>query len=185
MSLYVTGAAMDLDSVWATAGLAAGDYAKDQGGFAEYYDSFGFVGFYGTLTTMTTTKMVKVKFSGPRTGWSFDGAPNIMPFSLTLNAGWTWLPCPWPTAVDMAANMPSTYSWAENDLIKSQNGFATYYATAGFTGWYGPTLPTIDPGKGYKVSLQGSGTLTFNQGVPAASGRRLAAPELLLKLESL
>jgi len=142
-------------------GLSAndGDYIKNQLSFAQFYDSFG---WYGTLNTMSTDEMYKVNRAAATL--TIAGTPTPLPKSLTLNSGWNYMPSPYQTSTAVSEGMLTGLTYVENDMVKSQSDFSTYYA--GF-GWYG-TLVNLTPGLGYKLNLGNSGTGIF---LDLSSGR--------------
>ncbi|PHN03788.1 T9SS type A sorting domain-containing protein [Flavilitoribacter nigricans] len=82
-----------------------------------------------------------------------------LPYDLDVAGGWNW--------IGYAGQDPATTETtlqdltpADGDLIKSQTEFATYQAVSGWTG----SLATMNPGKGYKLQLGSSGTLTYRGG---------------------
>eukprot|EP00326_Haptolina_ericina_P010239 CAMPEP_0181227924 /NCGR_PEP_ID=MMETSP1096-20121128/33060_1 /TAXON_ID=156174 ORGANISM="Chrysochromulina ericina, Strain CCMP281" /NCGR_SAMPLE_ID=MMETSP1096 /ASSEMBLY_ACC=CAM_ASM_000453 /LENGTH=77 /DNA_ID=CAMNT_0023321387 /DNA_START=6 /DNA_END=239 /DNA_ORIENTATION=- len=76
-----------------------------------------------------------------------------------MNAGWTWLPCPYQTAQPLQTGAPasSALPYTQGDQFKSQTSFSEFYA--GY-GWYG-TLTTIKPGFGYKAKTASGGARQF------------------------
>ena len=79
------------------------------------------------------------------------GTPVVLPKSVTLNQGWTFLPCPFQMPVPVAGGVPTGVEYdLEYDLgdtFKSQFAFSTFYPTFG---WFG-SLTTMSPGGGYKL----------------------------------
>uniref|UniRef100_A0A7S3BKZ5 Uncharacterized protein n=1 Tax=Haptolina ericina TaxID=156174 RepID=A0A7S3BKZ5_9EUKA len=138
--------------------LQGADQVKNQFEFAEYYDGFG---FYGTLSSMSADVMFAVKTASEAT-LTVTGAPVALPKSVTLYRGWTWVPCPYQTAVQLAdaltyESSAGTSLYAAGDQFKSQFEFAEFYAGFGFYG----TLTTVEPGKGYRVKTSEAGTASF------------------------
>ena len=111
--------------------LTAGDHIRSQYVFADYYEGFG---FFGGLITLSTDEMyaVKVTREGGAT-LTVSGTPVALPKPITLNSGWSFIPCPHQAATGLTAAMP-THTYANGDQIKSQLQFAEYYGF-GF-GWY-------------------------------------------------
>ena len=133
-------------------------------------------GFYGTLTEMDTYQAYKTNFQQEKV-LTFTGMPVTLPMSVTLSNGWNWLSCPYVSDVDLGAHIPTGVTYAENDLIKSQTDFATFY---GAYGWYG-TLTLLEPGKGYKIQVA-TGNIAY---FPETTRRQLATRrEELQRLES-
>jgi len=129
------------------------DYVKSQTTFTQFYDGFG---FYGTLGSIDTDGMFKVKFASKKTA-IVEGAPVAVPKIITLVGGWNYLPCPYQSPVELSIAMPKM-TYAEDDMVKSQITFSTFY---GEYGWYG-TLKDLAPGQGYKLKTAIGGSATFD-----------------------
>jgi len=138
------------------------DYIKSQTEFAQYYGGYG---FFGTLTTISTKSMYKLKRESAtsKLSMSIFGTPVDLPLSTTLTGGWNYLGCPYKTQQPLSDSLPDL-SYAENDMVKSQTVFTNYYP--GY-GWFG-NLNTLDPGFGYKMKLNKGGNAKF----PKPAGRR-------------
>jgi len=139
---------------------AVDDYVKSQTTFTQFYDGFG---FYGTLASLTNDEMYKIKTSSGHT-LTLTGTPVTLPLAITLAGGWNYVPCPYQSATDLSAGLP-TVTYTADDLIKSQTVFSTYYD--GF-GWFG-NLNQIAPGEGYKLKCAVGATSEYPV---ASSGRR-------------
>ena len=87
-------------------------------------------GFYGQLTTLTTNEMYAVKLASTAT-LSVTGMPTTLPKTVSLNSGWTFLPCPFQSSVALAVGAPA-FTYTQGDQYKSQAQFAEYCETAGF-----------------------------------------------------
>jgi len=155
ISLNVEAADISVSAIFSGSSvpLEPDDYLKNQFAFTQYYAGYG---FFGALTTMSTSEMYA--FRTLTTGKSFvvRGTPVSLPKQITLYTGWTWIPCPYQTTVALSAGVP-TYSYAATNQVKSQTLFAEYYD--GY-GWFG-TLSTMVPGAGYKVKVTSGGIATF------------------------
>ncbi len=75
---------------------------------------------------------------------------------ITLNQGWNWIGYPLATANDVNVAL-SGLDAHDNDILKSQEAFTTYYD--GF-GWMG-SLNTITPGMGLMYESNNSGAVSF------------------------
>jgi len=135
--------------------LASDDAIKNQMVFTNYYSGYG---FFGQLTTLTNGEMYATNFAAAAT-LTVTGTPVALPMTITMNPGWTWLPCPYQTAQPLRTGAPasSAVPYTNGDQFKSQNQFSEYYA--GY-GWYG-TLTTIEPGSGYKAKTASGGARRF------------------------
>ena len=132
--------------------MGTGDQVKDQYVFTSYYAGYG---FFGILDTLTTDSMYAVK-STDGGSLSVTGTPTALPKRVTLNAGWTWLPCPYQASLPLQIAAP-TFAYGDGDQFKSQSQFTQYYAGYGFFG----TLVSLEPGQGYKVHASTGGGATF------------------------
>ena len=81
-------------------------------------------GFYGQLTTLTTNEMYAVKLASSAT-LSVTGMPTTLPKTVPLNAGWTFVPCPYQAATALASGAPA-FQYTQGDLYKSQTAFSEY-----------------------------------------------------------
>eukprot|EP00326_Haptolina_ericina_P005331 CAMPEP_0181212292 /NCGR_PEP_ID=MMETSP1096-20121128/24270_1 /TAXON_ID=156174 ORGANISM="Chrysochromulina ericina, Strain CCMP281" /NCGR_SAMPLE_ID=MMETSP1096 /ASSEMBLY_ACC=CAM_ASM_000453 /LENGTH=167 /DNA_ID=CAMNT_0023303807 /DNA_START=6 /DNA_END=509 /DNA_ORIENTATION=+ len=154
LSLNVEIADMSLGSVFGDLSnpFVNDDYIKGQFEFSQYYAGYG---FYGTLNTIRTDTMYKVK-KASSAALTFAGEPTALPKAFTISAGWNYVPCPHQRSVALGEGLPS-HSWVSGDTMKSQMQFATYYE--GF-GWFGQ-LSSLDPGQGYKMKVASSGSAPF------------------------
>jgi len=144
---------MSVNSVFSPIALAAGNHVKSRTAFTEYYPGYG---FFGQLQTLTTDKMFQVQLA-VATSLSVTGIPVQLPMSVTLNAGWNWLNCPYTAPVGLLQGVPS-FEYTMNDQIKSQRSFAQYY---GQYGWFGG-LMALTPGLGYQLLVASGGQGTFS-----------------------
>lgn len=163
---------------------AVGDEIKDQYIFTQHYGTYG---WFGNLNTFTTDVMYAIKVSrGYTSTFTFEGVPVELPKTVTLNDGWTYVPCPYQQSTPVAQYLPtaSGVDYALGDQLKDRSIFTENY---GAYGWFG-TLTHVVPGGGYMLktlnpspmSLQ---TVTF---AAASSGRRaLAAGKTVALSESL
>lgn len=75
---------------------------------------------------------------------------------ITMDPGWNWIGYPMTTANGVSVAL-SDIEAQPNDVLKSQESFATYYE--GF-GWFG-SLNTITPGMGLMYDSKNSSSVTF------------------------
>ena len=133
------------------------DYFKGQNSFSQYYSGWG---FYGSLLTVSTKTMYKVKKAAGAT-LAVNGVPLALPLHMTFTAGWNYVPCPYQQTTSLTRAFPfsgpSSLSYTTADLLKSQVTFATFYE--GY-GWFG-NLKGISPGAGYKLRLERGGRAAF------------------------
>jgi hypothetical protein len=143
---------MGVNAAFAGFSMQSGDQIKDQYVFTEYYPGFG---FFGGLTALTTNSMYAV-LSATGGTHTVTGCPVALPKVVSLNAGWTFLPCPYQTSTALVKAVPD-YSYAAGDQVKSQLYFAEFYSGFGFFG----SLASMEPGLGYKVKVSTGGVATF------------------------
>ena len=169
MSLNVEDDDMSTTAVFASidSQLVANDYLKSQTSFSQYYPGFG---FYGTLSALDTAQMYKVQMANGVT-LTFSGTPTPLPKTVIFVEGWNYMPCPFQTTTGLDIGQPSL-AYTQDDQIKSQTVFATYYD--GY-GWFG-NLNDLYPGAGYKMKLATGGDAIFPD---LSSGRRQLEPSLL------
>lgn len=75
---------------------------------------------------------------------------------ITMNAGWNWIGYPMATANSVSVAL-SDIEAQPNDVLKSQESFATYYEGMG---WFG-SLNTITPGMGLMYDSKNDAPVTF------------------------
>ena len=101
-------------------------------------------GFYGQLTTLTTNVMYAVKLGSSAT-LSVTGMPTTLPKTVSLNSGWTFVPCPFQSSIALSTGAPS-FTYTQGDQYKSQAQFAEYCETAGVERGH-PCPPTPQAGR--------------------------------------
>ena len=75
---------------------------------------------------------------------------------ITMNSGWNWIGYPMATANSVSVAL-SDLEAQPNDVLKSQESFATYYEGMG---WFG-SLNTITPGMGLMYDSKNDAPVTF------------------------
>ena len=140
---------------------------KSQDAFLTYDDELGWM---GSLETLENEKMYKLDIDGSCSISLNDYKAKPEEHPITLNPGWNWIgyvedqPLPLNNAL-------AGLTVSENDLIKSYDGFSTYYQ--GF-GWWG-TLSVMEPGKGYMYRSGNSEAVTFTY--PAIARPSVVMPD--------
>ena len=130
-------------------------------GRVDYYDVQGGI-WYGTLNTIYNEQMYKINTSTDITSELRGQYANPSTHPITIGNSWNWIGFPYNQAVSINVAM-SGFTPNSLDQIKSfGDGYATYYVTTNFTGWYG-TLTMLQPGKGYMYysSSEDSKTLVY------------------------
>jgi len=154
LSFNVDAVDMSIGGVFSdVATLVNGDSIKSQSTFTEYYDGYG---FFGQLTTFTTDEMYAVKLATPASV-TISGLLVALPKTISLSSGWSWIPCPYESAVPLSSGAP-TFGYAQGDQYKSQSSFSEFYD--GY-GWFG-TLLELSPGTGYRVKVATGGSASFS-----------------------
>lgn len=141
-----------LGEVLASVAAHSGDFIKSQDQFAEFYPGYG---WYGSLSSLCSTKMYAIRLASPQT-LSYTAPPVALDTPVPLSAGWNYFPFLLPAETSLACGMPA-YEYSGNDFIKSQTGFAQYYA--GY-GWFG-SLATLTPGGGYMLKVSAAISVNY------------------------
>jgi len=155
--------------------LVNNDHVKDQYDFTSYYEGYG---FFGQLVNFNTDVMFAVQLvGGSGATWTVTGQPATLPRTVTLNRGWTYISCPYPTAMPMTA-MPQSVSggftgYVNGDQVKSFTDFTDYYE--GF-GWFGQLI-NLEPGVGYMLDTSAGGAAKYE--LVSAAGRRQLQNKIL------
>jgi len=113
---------------------------KSQQQYLNYYEGMGWM---GTLTEIANESTYKIKNMAPCTV-SIIGLEAISEqHPITLTPGWNWIGYPYsePLSIETAF---SNISLSDGDLVKSLDGYSTYYEGLGWMGG----LRTITPGMG-------------------------------------
>jgi len=140
--------------------LSGNDVVKNQVGFSNYLDGYG---WYGTITTVSAYDCYKFNLAVGGdlvlTGEPVDPSTN----TISINAGWTWLGYPLmasgPLGTDSFLTDAASSTFSTGDSLKSQSdGFTSYIA--GY-GWYG-SLNSLEAGQGYMIKTANANTLTFS-----------------------
>ena len=126
---------------------------RSQVGYTDYYAGYG---WYGSLASIDNESSYKIKANAPcsvaLTG--VEAVPSQHP--ITLDQGWTWMGYVSSIAMDVNEAL-SGLEATVGDKLKSQEGYADYYANYG---WYG-SLSTIEPGMGLMYYSANSEAVTF------------------------
>ena len=116
-------------------------------GYVEAYEYNGETNWYGTLSSISNEQMYKIRTNAECNAIVEGWLANPADHPITINNGWNWIgfPCNQNVGVDEAM---SGFTPENNDIIKSRNGYSTYYSDGNYNMWYG-TLNTLESGKGY------------------------------------
>jgi len=153
--------------------LVNNDHVKDQYDFTSYYEGYG---FFGQLTHFNTDVMFAVQLvGGLGATWTVTGQPAVLPKTVTLNRGWTYISCPYPTAMKISGStdyLPHGIPFQNGDQVKSFTDFTDYYESYG---WFG-TLDELEPGIGYMLDTSAGGSAVYEP----ARRRQLQDKSLML-----
>ena len=122
-------------------------------GYTDYYQGYG---WYGSLSSLNNESSYRVITSAPCTVTMTGNTAVPSQHPITLSQGWTWIGYVPSTAMSVDAAMANVNA-TSGDKLKSQQGYADYYA--GY-GWFG-SLNTIEPGMGLMYYSANSATTTF------------------------
>ncbi len=159
---------MSIGGVLDDLNLISGDLAKSQVAFSQFDPTLGWAGSLGTIEN-TTGYMIHLSEAGTI---SLDGIPaKADSVDVPVGDGWTWIPYLPQGATDVNTALDDL-SPTENDVIKSQYGFAQYLKINNNTkGWVG-SLQQMEPGLAYKLYLtnaQNSGNAFQYPVIPAGT----------------
>jgi len=133
-------------------------------GYVEAYEYNGETNWYGTLSSISNEQMYKIRTNAECNAIVEGWLANPADHPITINNGWNWIgfPCNQNVSVDEAM---SGFTPENNDIIKSRNGYSTYYSDGNYNMWYG-TLNTLESGKGYMYRSNSATqkTLVFTAG---------------------
>nr|MBX2820887.1 T9SS type A sorting domain-containing protein [Rhodothermaceae bacterium] len=115
----------------------------------------------GSISMISPGRAYQIKLAQPSTLVISGNATPLAP--IALQAGWNWLGYTPQSALPVGTAL-SSLTPSAGDLIKSQTQFAQYDGT----NWIG-SLATMEPGKGYQISLTTSGSLTYPSGNSAGN----------------
>ena len=133
---------------------ANGIMIKSQEGSVSYDAESG--EWSGSLTALNNQSMYKIQMSDEAVVSMIGQYDNYEEDTITLYNGWTYIgfTMRWHTELnDALANLVAT----DGDMIKSQNGFATYDAEGG---WFG-SLAYLTPGYGYMYKSMNENEVEF------------------------
>ena len=133
-------------------------------GFVESYEYNGTTGWFGALANVCNEQMYMIQ-TNAACNMSITGYaayPDEHP--ITIEDGWNWIGFPSVYAVNLETALEG-FAPENNDIIKSRDGFTTYFSEGGNSMWYG-SLNSFEPGKGYmyKSNSTEPKVLTFQSG---------------------
>ena len=133
-------------------------------GFVEFFDINGWTGWYGSLETIHNEQMYKILANYDCEANMYGYVANPADHPVAIEPGWNWIGFPCAQAVNIETALEG-FTPENNDVIKSRNGFTTYYSDGDTGMWYG-SLNSFEPGQGYMYQSYGSEpkTLTFQLG---------------------
>lgn len=118
---------------------------KSQNDFTtNYYETIGYDYWYGGLEQLTNESGYMINTSSP-TNLGMVGRPaKLAEHPIAIHPNWNWIGYP-VNREQLLVTAMEGFQPENNDVMKDQAGFATYYA--GY-GWY-PQDFVVTPGKGY------------------------------------
>jgi len=133
-------------------------------GFVEFFDIYGWSGWYGALEAIHNEQMYKILTNYDCEAYMYGYVANPADHPITIENGWNWIGFPCAQAVNLEDAM-ADFAPENNDIIKGKEGFATYYSEGDTSIWYG-SLNSLEPGQGYMYQSHGTEpkTLTFQMG---------------------
>ena len=162
MSLYVTPEDMRPAAVLASA-LDILTLINGPTSSAEYDPMLGWT---GTLTTLDNTSMFKLNASAEGQATTIGSPADVTGTQISVKKGLTWIGYP-PSFTLSPADAFAGLDPEEDDMVKSQSGFAVYSKTN--AKWIG-TLKTMEPGMGYMYSSEATASKTFTYPSVAPAG---------------
>ena len=148
-SINIENEDMSLNSVLSSIGDNA-SMIKNQTGFAQYYDGYGWYG----LDEIDVTSMYMISLS-QSTNFELSGEP--INYAISLEDGWNWIAYFPQTSIDVSSALDCIQP--NGEFLKNQDSFAQYYD--GF-GWYsGNGLDTMNPGDGYMLQMNSEDQLIY------------------------
>ena len=148
-SLNIVSSDMAMNSVLASLGSDA-TFIKNQSGYANYYDDFGWYG----LDTFEITSMYMIDVSTTST-LTVEGSPVDPLMEISLMEGWNWVSYLPQLTVDINFALESIEP--NGTFIKNQTSYANYYDDFG---WYG--IEFMNPGDGYMLLMNTEDVLVYN-----------------------
>ena len=121
-----------------------------------YTDNYPGYGWYGSLTSINNESSYRVITNAPCSVTMIGNAAVPSQHPITLGQGWTWIGYVPSTAMSVDAAMANLDA-LQGDRLKSQQGYADYYA--GY-GWFG-SLSTMEPGMGLMYYSTNGNPVTF------------------------
>ena len=148
-SLNIVSSDMAMNSVLASLGSDA-TFIKNQSGYANYYDDFGWYG----LDTFEITSMYMIDVTTAST-LTVEGSPVDPMMEISLMEGWNWVSYLPQLTVDINFALESIEP--NGTFIKNQTSYANYYDDFG---WYG--IESMNPGDGYMLLMNTEDVLVYN-----------------------
>jgi len=125
---------------------------KSQNDFTtNYYESLGYNYWYGGLETLSNEQGYMIKTNSPLVLGLTGRRAKCSNHPIAIHPDWNWIGYP-VNQEQLLVSAMSGFLPENNDVMKDQSGFATYYA--GY-GWY-PEDFIVSPGKGYMYNSNAS-----------------------------
>lgn len=125
---------------------------KSQNDFTtNYYESLGYNYWYGGLETLSNEQGYMINTNSPLVLGLTGRRAKCSNHPIAIHPDWNWIGYP-VNQEQLLVSAMSGFLPENNDVMKDQSGFATYYA--GY-GWY-PEDFIVSPGKGYMYNSNAS-----------------------------
>ena len=140
-------------------------------------ENFGmFGGWKNNIGNLTTTEGYKVNM-GAATTLTLEGTPVSLPLDIPLSAGWNIISYPCTTLQDGKALVQSLID--SGKLVKVMDESGKTIENFGMFGGWKNNIGNFAPGKGYKVNVNASCTLTISANATKAAAY---VPEVLASI---
>ena len=141
------------------------EFIKNQSGYADYYDGFG---WFGTLEQIDNVSMYKLRMINDDAIAYRGNIINVDDVVLSTSNGWNWIG--YVPYEELDINIALNNIPAGNaEFIKSQSGYADYYNDFG---WFG-TLANMKPLNGYLLRMIEDTDFTYSLGGMARTSSTL------------
>ncbi len=145
---------MSVDSLLSSLSVQENDLIKNQTEFAQYTSGLGWV---GTLDTLKTTEMYKIKLSLEDELETIGQLEDPLTTEINYGSGWNWIGYLPHVSISVNEALADIDNLVTGDLIKDQHKFSQFIE--GY-GWFGSLL-FMHPGAGYMLNTQNSGSFYY------------------------
>jgi len=150
----LNSSSMQVNDVLESLSPAANDVVKNQTAYAQYQTDTGWV---GSLNSIATTEMVKIKLTNPDDLQVIGSLEPPLTTPINHGSGWNWIGYLPHVSISVSQALANIASPTTGDLVKNQTGYSQFIA--GY-GWFGSLL-FMDAGKGYMLKTANAGSFTY------------------------